>query len=728
MKVKTHMAALATLLSISTPAVNAHNTDGRPGHGLIGYGITMYDPPCAYACQSSVPTTLECDDADDMEGMDMDSMDMGPSPECLTTNAPYLRSLAWCIHSRCPKDTEVFVLEKWWVMNVAGRQTVQPEPNVSYQEALSQVKVAPTEVLGEEDVLNRTVAVSDETYFSNYNIYVLFEEIEISHETYGLVLFISGGIIPIFLSLLRLLPFPARLVSTFNAYMIDPPLFGSKHASPILNFAVVPTRGQALFLGYIVAINVILSAVNLRAVSLNSWYPNDSYQLATYVGNRAGVLSFANIALLILYSGRNNVLLWLTDWSHATFLLAHRWVAWLCTLQACLHSLLWLGCYVWEDGVTEISAEKFWYWGIIATLALSLMLPLSILPIRKAAYEVFLVAHIALAIVAIAGSFWHIMFRYTHQWGYETWLYMAMAIWAFDRLMRVARIARLGVRRAYVSRVDDDYLRVDIPGVDCTGHVYAYFPSLSWRVWENHPFSVVEATGYSSKLTCSGSEDDASVPSKSGITSAAVKEAGSTSSEAASITSQRTPHGISLFIRGHSGITAKLASKVDFAAGIPILLESSYGHESSALLKASHAPSTEYPNTVCIAGGVGITAVLPALRETLSLYTPSGTTKLFWGVRSQGIVSAIEGLVAGVKGGDKSQGPRYWGEIETHLSVGERMDIRQILEKEIQGAGNPGTTVVVCGPASMADEVRCVVAGLGRHGATVRLVEESFMW
>lgn len=754
------MAALATaLLSISTPTVNAHNTDGRPGHGLIGYGITMYDPPCAYACQSSVPTTLVCDDTDDMEGMDMDSMDMGPSPECLTTNAPYLRSLTWCIHSHCPKDTEVFRLEKWWVLNVAGRQTVQPGPNMSYQKALSQVKVAPTKVLGEEDMLNQTVTVDDETYLSNINIYVVFEEVEVSHETYGLVtwqqplsehqhhehhhhhnkritanfphslvLFISGGVVPIFLSLLRLLPFPAHLVSSFNAYMIDPPLFGTKHASPILNFAIVPTRGQALFLAYIVAINVILSAVNLRTISPNSWYPNDSYQLASYVANRAGVLSFANIALLILYAGRNNVLLWLTDWSHATFLLVHRWVAWLCTLQACIHSALWLGCYVYDKGVAEISADPFWYWGIIATLTLTLMLPLSVLPIRKAVYETFLVAHIALAILAIAGSWYHIMFRYTHQWGYETWLYMAMAFWAFGRLVRVARMARLGVRCAYVSRVDDDYIRVDIPGVDCSGHVYAYFPSLTWRVWENHPFSVANATNHSSKTIYSSSEVDASTPSKSGITSAAVKEAGSASSDAASVTTKPNPHGISLFIRVHKGITAKLASKASHAAGIPILLESSYGHESSALLKASHAPSAEYPNTVCIAGGVGITAVLPALRETLSLYTPSGKAKLFWGVRSQGLVSAVEGMLAGVKKGDSNQGTRCWGGVETYVSVGERMNLRQILEEEIQGSDSPGTTVVVCGPTSMADEVRCIVAGLGRHGATVRFVEESFMW
>ncbi|KAH8688155.1 hypothetical protein BGZ61DRAFT_588810 [Ilyonectria robusta] len=87
------------------------------------------------------------------------------------------------------------------------------------------------------------------------------------------------------------------------------------------------------------------------------------------------------------------------------------------------------------------------------------------------------------------------------------------------------------------------------------------------------------------------SEVDGSTPSKSSITSAVVKEAGSTSSDATSVTTNPNPHGISLFIRAHKGITATLASKAGLAGGIPILLESSYGHKSSALLKGSPAPA-----------------------------------------------------------------------------------------------------------------------------------------
>lgn len=544
----------------------------------------------------------------------------------------------------------------------------------------------------------------------------------------SLVVFITGAIIPIGLSLFRLFPFPARLLSMFNAFFIDPPVFGSHHTTPILKMAIVPTRGQALFILYIIAINIIACAVGIRAVMPQSWFSTKWYQVAAYVANRTGVISFANIPLLILFSGRNNVLLWLTNWSHATFLLVHRWVAWICTLQACIHSALYLGLYVWSKTHAEVSKEPFWYWGIIATLALSLMLPLSILPIRKLAYEFFLVFHIILGIVAIVGCWYHIIYRYDHQWGYETWLYVAIAVWVFDRLMRLVRMFKIGVRRAYVSRIDDDYLRIDIPDVECHGHVYAYFPSLSWRVWENHPFSVVSSMSPHSPVAPTASHIGPAPLEKSGPESASKQVIGTvTASDSSSLSSSpaRSAPGITLFVRTHTGLTSLIASHVGSTAGIPVLLEGSYGHESSAFLGPSITPTPERPKIVCIAGGVGITAVIPALNSTTSIHASYGIPKLFWGVRQPALVGAVEGLIANVKMSDKSD-LRWWGNVETHINIGDRMNLRVILEQEI--SESKGTTVVVCGPEGMADEVRMIVAGLGRSGAVVKLIEESFVW
>lgn len=536
------------------------------------------------------------------------------------------------------------------------------------------------------------------------------------------------------MSLLRFVPFPASLVSKIHAYLIDPPVFGKHHSAPILGLGLAPTRGQALFILYLIVVNVILSAVGINSRQPHSWYPSGvTEEIINYVANRAGVLSFANLPLLILYSGRNNVLLWLTNWSHSTFLLLHRWVAVICVLQACLHSVLWLHLHVaYYDDHNEVAAEPYWYWGIIGTVALSVMLPLSILPLRQKLYEFFHAAHIVLAILTIVGCWYHIIYRYVHQWGYENWVLVAIAVWAFEWVLRAARVARNGVKRAYVTRVDEDYLRIDVPGVECRGHAYFYFPSLSWRVWESHPFSIAgsiapPAGGVVSDLPTPSPENekDAGLASKTIV-------APSSSSDLAEVNmAPNGSTGITIFVRIHKGITSHLASRAGSAAGIPVLIESSYGQESKLYPDGGHAsPSADYPNLVVIAGGVGITTLLPIISEAQSLYKPLGSTKLYWGVREQakGLVRSVQHMLADDNSTTAEIGQHArWGDVDVQISVGDRFDLRSVIETDVS-ALNGGTTVVVCGPAGMADEVRNIVAGLGRHGATVRLVEESFAW
>lgn len=113
---------------------------------------------------------------------------MAPSPECLTTNQPYLQSLAWCIFTHCDVSVENLPkIENWWVMNVAGRQVHQPVPNITYQTAVAQVETPPSEILGEDEILNRTVKVDEESYTANYNILDVFEEMEVNHSKYRCV-------------------------------------------------------------------------------------------------------------------------------------------------------------------------------------------------------------------------------------------------------------------------------------------------------------------------------------------------------------------------------------------------------------------------------------------------------------------------------------------------------------------------------------------------------------
>jgi hypothetical protein len=154
--------------------------DAPTNHGLIGYGITMYKPACASACQAVTPLMLDCDHTM------MKRMDMGmesPAMDCIATNLPYLQTVAYCIYTHCqgvPLDT----MEEWWEKSVVGSMANQPSPMYTYAETLSTIKTAPNISQG-DGMLMKAVVVDEDTYVANWKIMDTFEWIEGNHSRYG---------------------------------------------------------------------------------------------------------------------------------------------------------------------------------------------------------------------------------------------------------------------------------------------------------------------------------------------------------------------------------------------------------------------------------------------------------------------------------------------------------------------------------------------------------------
>jgi NAD(P)H-flavin reductase len=162
----------------------------------------------------------------------------------------------------------------------------------------------------------------------------------------------------------------------------------------------------------------------------------------------------------------------------------------------------------------------------------------------------------------------------------------------------------------------------------------------------------------------------------------------------------------------------------DSDSGIPVLVENSYGPHMSVVESPAPRPSLEYPNIVCIAGGVGISGVLPTIVNNGGTW---GTKKLFWGVRTEPLVQAVRDIVGDPRYDAQRDGScvQTWAGADVAVFVGKRFDIDAVLTKEAQMAVG-GVTVVVCGPDGMADEVRVTVARLGKAGVVIRLIEVSF--
>src|SRR5690606_8172369 len=98
------------------------------------------------------------------------------------------------------------------------------------------------------------------------------------------------------------------------------------------------------------------------------------------------VIAFALAPLTLLFAGRNNILLYLTNWSYSTYILLHRWIARIFTLQVIAHSITELA-YYWKVHAEE-SKQPYWIWGIVATLACCIMVVISVLWFRRLSYEI----------------------------------------------------------------------------------------------------------------------------------------------------------------------------------------------------------------------------------------------------------------------------------------------------------------------------------------------------
>lgn len=517
-----------------------------------------------------------------------------------------------------------------------------------------------------------------------------------------IVLLVVGFATPILFTLLGCLPYMTSLFERIKPYVVYPSIIGTYQVRPLpYRLGNAPTIGHSLYIAMFFILNLVLASVNYRATQPNTFFASTYQEIMGYISCRTGVLAFALAPLLILFSGRNNVLLWLTNWSHSTYMLLHRWVARIFAVQVIVHSVVELVLYINMGELKAETKQPYWIWGIVATLATCIMLIASLLFVRRWSYEVFLITHIVLAVFVLVGSWYHVEFRFTRKWGYELWLYAACAVWFFDRLLRVFRIAKNGIRHATVTEIGQDMVRVDVNGVRWAAepgmHTYVFFPSLNpLKPWENHPFSVIptpllkwnndNGLGLKGDATTSSSENHD------------IEKSAIVPTNIVPLTRGATSAGVSLYIRKSAGSTKFLKSHDEL---VTFLDGPYFNHPTKAVRKCDRL--------VLIGGGIGITGLLPFIAGHTNV-------KLYWSVRdtSQAIVRDLELALRGA--------------VQKEIKVGRRLDVEALMADEEAG-GWAKIGVVVCGPGGLCDDVRAVVARKGREGKLVWELEvDAFSW
>ncbi|EXJ84251.1 hypothetical protein A1O3_04918 [Capronia epimyces CBS 606.96] len=560
--------------------------------------------------------------------------------------------------------------------------------------------------------------------------------------------------------------------------LIIPAAFGSHHQR-LLWWCTVPTRMETVIVVSFWILNLVLCCVSYEIFVPNLYYTR-ALQIWRYVADRTGIICYANLPILWMFSGRNNIFLWLTGWSFSTFNIFHRHVARIATVQAIVHSIAYTALEADYDQLAESRREKYWYMGGMATIAMGLLLFFSSIYFRRHSYEIFLLIHIALSVVTIVGLFYHTAI---FDGEYDPYLWPLVAIWLFDRFARIVRLVYCNLRvrlssapiaTTTTATYDQaaDLIRLEVtPGSGLLkpgpGQHYFIYQPAKWKGWENHPFTLaswsVQAGSKEVAVEPSPNHDHVVKAMEAEIKAAAKTSPSQDSSSATSVSSEKGQAGtkeddgryrLTFFVRPFSSWTMRLRDEcLKSPTGLinpRAFIEGPYGETS---------PLHTYENVVFILGGTGISGALPYLQEHViraasqssSAAAATGESKVkgtrtrditfVWTTKQSAMIRDIaarelrpflarEDIHCSFYATSRKESSETIKAAEIEVSSNHtaevgitygRPNIRETVRgviDEVHEAGSAGGKIAIltCGPAAMADEARAAVHEALKNG------------
>ena len=286
----------------------------------------------------------------------------------------------------------------------------------------------------------------------------------------------------------------SSFVRLYRKHISVPATFRFSHTNNVFLGGLLPTRLESLIiLGYF-ALNVAFECARIYYVANNTIFSSRSTQLSRIVGDRSGIISLFLMCLTFLFGGRNNFLIWLTGWKQSTFMTYHKWIARMLIIVVVLHSIAML-IYACIGQAFSYWILQDWYrWGCVATVAGAIIFIQAISWLRVNYYETFLCIHIVMAVFFLVGTWGHIDIFDENQWTSA-----AIAVWVFDRFVRIVRLSFFGIRTAKATVISNETLEITVPKHNwwptfpgAFGYVHFMRTSL---FWQSHPLTFVDTDG-----------------------------------------------------------------------------------------------------------------------------------------------------------------------------------------------------------------------------------------
>ncbi|RMZ82788.1 hypothetical protein DV738_g1624, partial [Chaetothyriales sp. CBS 135597] len=335
---------------------------------------------------------------------------------------------------------------------------------------------------------------------------------------------------------------------------------------------------------------------------------------------RTGLMAVALTPLLFLLSGKANLVTMLTGIGHEKLNIFHRWVGWICFLLSVAHTIPFIVAPLKDGGYKALHKQFYTPGGLeytgTPTLAILFgILVFSIPWFRHRAYEVFYHTHFWMAATYLGLMFWHCD-NNGDSWDY---LWASLAIWLataaarafwFNQTTSILAPRWLVGSSVTAKTYPDNMTSLQIvapagfhwrPGQ----HVFVRIPKLN--LLDNHPFTIANAD----KLD--GNDND--------------------------------QQNLSLYIRSYAGFTRRLRHYLQSTpdAHLEAGLDGPYGGHHRDL-------SVEFDEIVLIAGGGGISAVLPWLDFVIAKYRHQRrmqvrSIRVYWSVKQTDSISWISDVL-----------------------------------------------------------------------------------
>ncbi|KAJ5657211.1 uncharacterized protein N7484_000860 [Penicillium longicatenatum] len=564
----------------------------------------------------------------------------------------------------------------------------------------------------------------------------------------------------------RAIPLVGHTIHWLQTHLIVSAPLASRGREMLL--CTFSNRAEALAVGGFWILSIVLSLVGYRTFEGNIYWADVTSQILRYAADRTGIMAFANLPLLWLFGGRNNILIWATGWSFATYNIFHRHVARVATFQALAHAAFYLVIYFRANKMWKVFYKTYILWGIIAVLVMFFLLLTSLDRLRFSSYEIFLIIHIVLSGFTLVGCFYHTTIFEGHE--YWQYLWPSVGIWAFDRFLRMVRLCycnmHVGITGGNLIRTsssqmtydeETDVVRLEVslatPLIHPTpGDYFFLYQPFRWTGWESHPFTVgawsshLRSMSSSSKMLRKSSES-LSVSQMPLLPSGSQGREDLMPTEEPS-TGSNIPRLKAIFwIRPYDGWTRHLRQQCLRAKSQPvnttILLEGPYGH---------HFSLWKYESVLIIVGGTGIASAVPYLQDHLRRSghdweegseekTRIRDIELIWTAKQVPFLKDVasrelkplllrEDFQASFyTTGSSTISSEDVTDLGYEITPG-RPHLQSLIMSRACDASSAeiSLAVLACGPVGMADEARAAAHLAMRQGYRIKYVEESFAW